>query len=74
MKSTGFWVRRYLVVAGAAFVLLVAVGLLKGREFDRVLIESLVWGLVTAAVFTAVRYRKARKGEACALCRDTVED
>ena len=28
MKSTGFWIRRYFVVAGGAFVLLVAVGLL----------------------------------------------
>lgn len=74
MKSTAFWVRRYFVVAGAAFVLLVAVGLLKGREFDRVLMESLLWGVVTAAVFTAARYRSACKGQACALCRDTAED
>jgi hypothetical protein len=74
MKSTAFWVRRYFVVAGAAFVLLVAVGLLKDRPFDRILAESLLWSVLTAAVFTAARYRSARKGEACALCRDTVED
>ena len=74
MKSTGFWVRRYFFVAGAAFVLLVAVGLLRGRELERVLTDSLMWGMVSAAIFTAVRYRKARNGEACALCRDTVED
>lgn len=74
MKSIGFWIRRYFVVAGGAFVLLVAVGLLKGREPQRVLAESLLWGVVTAAVFTAFRYRSARKGEACALCRDTLED
>lgn len=74
MKSTAFWVRRYFVVAGGVFILLVAVGLLKGRDPERVALESLFWAVVTAAVFTAVRYRKARKGEACALCRDTVED
>lgn len=74
MKSTGFWVRRYFVVAGGAFVLLAAVGLLKGREPERVAPESLFWAVVTAAVFTAARYRSARKGEACALCRDTIED
>ena len=74
MKSTAFWIRRYFVVAGLAFVLLVAIGLLKGREFERVLIESLLWGVVTAAVFIAARYRQASKGKACALCRDTVED
>lgn len=74
MKSTGFWVRRFLVVAGGAFVLLVAIGLLKGREIERVLAESLLWAVPSAAAFTAIRYRKARKGEACALCRDTVED
>lgn len=74
MKSTGFWVRRYFVVAGGAFVLLVAAGMLKGRDLQRVAPESLFWAVVTAAVFTAARYRSARKGEACALCRDTVED
>ena len=74
MKSTGFWVRRYIVVAGGAFILLVAVGLLKGRELERAIPESLFWAVVTAGVFTAVRYRKARKGEACSLCRDTVGD
>ena len=74
MKSTGFWIRRYFVVAGAAFVLLVAVGLLKGRGLERAALESSFWAVVTAAVFTAARYRSARKGEACALCRDTVED
>jgi hypothetical protein len=74
MKSKGFWIRRYSVVAGGAYVLLVAVGLLKGRELERVVLESLFWAVVTAAVFTAFRYRSARRGEACALCRDTVED
>ena len=74
MKSTGFWVRRYIVVAGGVFVILVAAGLLKGRDLDRAVPESLFWAVVTAAVFTAFRYRSARKGEACALCRDTVED
>ncbi|MBZ2209958.1 hypothetical protein [Massilia soli] len=74
MKSTAFWIRRYFVVAGASFVLLVAVGLLKGREAGRVLTESLLWAVVTAAVFTAARYRSARKGQAGALCRDTPDD
>ena len=74
MKSTWFWVRRYFVVAGAAFVLLVAVGLLKGRALERAVTESLLWASVAASVFTTVRYRSARKGEACALCRDTVDD
>lgn len=74
MKTKGFWVRRYLVVAAGTFVLLVGVGLLKGRTLERAAPQALFWGAVSAAVFTAVRYRSARRGEACALCRDTVED
>ena len=74
MKSTGFWIRRYLVVAAVASVLLVGVGMLKGRTLERAAPEALFWGVVSAGVFTAARYRSARKGEACALCRDTVED
>ncbi|MGZ8970961.1 MAG: hypothetical protein ACXW2W_17330 [Telluria sp.] len=62
------------MVAGAAFVILAAVGLLKGRTLAEAWLEALGWALASATVFIVARYRSARRGEACALCRDTVED
>jgi hypothetical protein len=74
MKSKEFWVKRYLWVAGIVFMILMAAALLRGRGVDTALTESFIWALVAAAVFTGSRYYQARKGIACALCKDTVED
>jgi hypothetical protein len=74
MKSKQFWVKRFLWVAGIVFMILMAAALLRGRSVDTALSESFIWGLVTAGVFTGARYRQARKGIACALCKDTVEE
>ncbi len=74
MKSKEFWVKRFLWVAGIAFMVLMAAALLRGRSVDTAQSESFIWALVTAGVFTGSRYYQARKGIACALCNDTVED
>jgi hypothetical protein len=74
MKSTQFWVRRFLWVTGIVCMILIAAALLRGRSLDTALSESFAWALVASAIFTGSRYYKARKGIACALCRDTVED
>lgn len=71
MKSKQFWVRRFLWMTGIVFMILMAASLLRGRTVDRALSESFTWALVSAAVFTGWRYYKARKGVACALCKDT---
>ena len=71
MKTKQFWVRRFLWVTGIVFMLLMAASLLRGREVERALTESFTWALVASAVFTGRRYHLARKGVACALCRDT---
>ena len=73
MKSTQFWVRRFLWVTGIVTMILVAAALLRGRSLETALSESFIWALVAAAIFTVARYRQARKGIACALCRDTVD-
>ncbi|MDB5908472.1 MAG: hypothetical protein JWP34_2586 [Massilia sp.] len=73
MKTKQFWVKRFLWVTGIVFMMLMAAALLRGRTVEVALTESLVWALISSAIFTAVRYYKARKGEACALCKDTVE-
>jgi hypothetical protein len=73
MKSKEFWVKRYLWVTGIAFMILMAAALLRGRAFEVALTESFLWALVSSAIFTGVRYYKARKGSPCALCKDTVD-
>ena len=73
MKSRQFWVKRYLWVAGIAFMILMSAALLRGRTVDTALTESFIWALVTAAIFTGSRYYQARRGKACGFCKDTVE-
>lgn len=73
MKSIGFWIKRYFWMTGIVFVILLAAALLRGRAMEAALSESSVWALVSAGVFTGWRYYQARKGVACALCKDTVE-
>jgi hypothetical protein len=74
MKSKQFWVRRFLWIAGIAFMILMTAALLRGRSAETALTESFVWALVSSAVFTGWRYYQAREGVPCALCKDTVED
>jgi hypothetical protein len=74
MKSKEFWVRRFLWMAGIVFMILMAASLLRGRSVETALSESFLWALISSAVFTGWRYYQARKGVACALCKDTVED
>jgi hypothetical protein len=51
-----------------------AASLLRGRAVETALSESFLWALISSVVFTGWRYYQARRGVACALCRDTVED
>ena len=74
MKSKEFWVRRFLWMTGIVFMVLMAASLLRGRAMETALSESFVWALVSAAIFTGWRYYQARKGVACVLRKDTVED
>ncbi|MES2298191.1 MAG: hypothetical protein V4582_14190 [Pseudomonadota bacterium] len=73
MKSKAFWVRRFVFVSALAFVILVGADLLKGGRIDAAVPSALAWALISASIFTAARYRSARKGLACALCRDTAD-
>lgn len=74
MKSKQFWVKRFLWMTGMVFMILMAAGLLRGRAMETALSESFIWALISSAIFTGWRYNQARKGVACAMCRDTPED
>ena len=74
MKSNAFWIKRYLTVFGGIVLLLLVAGLLKGKAFADVVPEAMFWSLLASTLFIGSRYSKAKRGIACAMCRDTVED
>ena len=71
--GTSFWVRRFVTVALGALVIIAVAQLLKGNTLTYSLTHAGVWALVTAAVFTAARIYQSRRGQHCAVCRDTPE-
>jgi hypothetical protein len=68
-----FWIKRFLVVFAGVFVVLLAVGILRGRTPSSVAMESAFWSLVTTSIFLATRLVRSRRGQHCELCRDTPE-
>lgn len=71
--GTAFRIKRYLVVLAGAFGLICASQLLKGHDLEYSATQGAIWGVISAAIFTAVRYRQASRNQHCALCRDTPE-
>ena len=65
MKSTGLWMSIFLKVAAGAFVLLAGVYLLRGAVLADALREAGIWSVISATIFTGVRFRNARR---CRLC------
>lgn len=72
MKPT-FWIKRFFVVLLGVFSLLLVVNLVKQRPLESAAAESAVWASITAIVFVTARFYQSRKGQHCALCRDTAE-
>jgi hypothetical protein len=68
-----FWIKRFFVVFAGMFVVLLAVGLLKGRAPRSVAMESAFWSLVATSIFLVTRLVRSRQGQHCELCRDTPE-
>jgi hypothetical protein len=67
------WIKRFATVALIAFALITGAQVAKGHELDAAALHGALWSVITAAVFTAVRIYKSRRGQHCALCRDTPE-
>jgi len=68
-----FWIKRFLAVAALVFAVLMLIELLKGHDPESALTFSAVWSLITSAIFTGTRIYRSRKGQYCAVCRDTPE-
>jgi hypothetical protein len=71
--GTKFWIKRFFMVLLAAFVLISAAQMLKGHEFGYSAAQGAVWGIVAASVFTIARVFQSRRGQHCAICKDTPE-
>lgn len=69
--STAFWIRRFLTVLAGAFVIICAAQLLKGHDWVFSVTEAAIWGTLSASLFTVARLFQARRGQHCALCKDT---
>ncbi|MCF7686989.1 MAG: hypothetical protein K9M98_04060 [Cephaloticoccus sp.] len=68
-----FWIKRFFVVLLGIFAMLFVVGLVKGRSLERVVAESAIWAGVSTVIFISARIYHSRRGQHCALCRDTPE-
>lgn len=71
--GTGFWIRRFVFVLVVAFAVIFAAQWLRGRGLEYAATHALLWSVVSALVFTVARYFQARRGQHCALCKDTPE-
>ncbi|KQZ45023.1 hypothetical protein [Duganella sp. Root1480D1] len=71
--GTAFWIKRFLVVLAGAFAIISLAQALRGHAIEYSATQGAIWGVIGAAIFTLARYRQARKGQHCALCRDTPE-
>lgn len=69
----GFWIRRFLTVLAGAFAVICAAQLLKGHGLMYSASQGLFWAIVAAAVFTGSRIYQSRRGQHCAICKDTPE-
>ena len=71
--GTNFWIKRFLLVLAGAFAVIAGVQLLKGHPLSYSVMQGAIWGVVSALVFTIARYFQARRGQHCAICKDTPE-
>lgn len=71
--GVSFWVRRFFTVLVGAFLIIAGAQCLKGHEVGYALTQGLIWALVTASIFIAARMYQSRRGQHCAICKDTPE-
>lgn len=63
----GFWIKRSIVALVVAVALLFVVQLLKGATADRAIVYALIWGGISAGLFTLVGYFRFKRNPACML-------
>lgn len=71
--GTTFWIKRFLTVLAGAFVVIGAAQMLKGHDLPYSVTQAAIWAAITATVFTVARFYQSRRGQHCAICKDTPE-
>lgn len=66
MKS----IKQFFWMSGTMVMLLTGMELFKGRPLEDALPFAFGWGLLSAGIFAGSRYVQARRGIACAVCKD----
>ena len=64
-----FWVRRFLIALLVASALLFVVELAKGHAAMETARFVMLWGVLSAAIFTLIGYIRYRRNPACMLPR-----
>lgn len=68
-----FWIKRFFTVLLGAFVVIAVAQRIKGHDLAYAIEQGAIWAPISAAIFTGARFFQARRGDHCALCRDTPE-
>lgn len=68
-----FWIRRFLLVFVSALVIIAGAQMLKGQTFGYSVTQGLLWAAIVSTIFTGARIYQSRRGQHCAICRDTPE-
>jgi hypothetical protein len=71
--GAGFWVRRFILVWTGAFILIAGAQSLQGHDLGDSAREGLLWATISTVIFISARLYQARKGQHCAICKDTPE-
>jgi len=70
MPPLSHWIGQYLLATVTMFALLAVVDLMRGDSLAATWLPTLAWSALAAAIFIGARWRQARSGAACALCKD----
>jgi len=73
VTNVKFWIGRFAIAMGVAFVVIAGAQMLKGNSLEYAVVQGLLWSIVAAAVFTMTGVYRWRRGERCAVCGDPPE-
>ena len=71
--GTRFWIKRFFLVLCIAFVIIAGAQILKGRDLSYSIMHAGLWSLIAATIFILARLYQSRRGQHCAICKDTPE-
>lgn len=66
-----FWIRRFVQIFLIALAIITVIQFLKTGDLSFALRHGLIWAAISATVFSAARIWQSRRGQDCAICKDT---